>query len=59
MERKTLSLTRVRKLSKVAGGASYSITLPIEFVRELGWKERQKLEVTLKGDTIIVNDWEE
>ncbi len=27
----------IRKLSKVGGGATYSITLPIEGVRKLGW----------------------
>jgi len=57
MEKKTLSLKRVRKLSKVASGASYSITLPIEFVRELGWKERQKLDVELVGKKIVIKDW--
>ena len=57
MEKNTLALTRERKLSKVASGASYSITLPIEFIRELGWRERQKLTVTLSGKDLIIKDW--
>ncbi len=57
MRENKISNTRERKLSKVASGSSYSITLPIEFVRHLGWKERQKLDITLKGDTLIIKDW--
>ncbi|MDC1205526.1 AbrB/MazE/SpoVT family DNA-binding domain-containing protein [Candidatus Pacebacteria bacterium] len=56
MEKRTVSNTRTRKLTKVAG-SSYSVTLPIEFVRHLGWRERQKLDVTLKGTTLIIKDW--
>jgi antitoxin component of MazEF toxin-antitoxin module len=47
----------IRKLSKVADGNSFSITLPIEYVRELKWKERQKLVVQLKGRHLIIKDW--
>ena len=57
MQKRSLSLTKVRKLSKVASGASYSVTLPIEFIRHLKWKERQKLIITLKGKTMIIKDW--
>jgi len=56
MEKRTVSNTKVRKLTKVAN-TSYSVTLPIEFVRHLKWKERQKLDVTLEGDTLIIKDW--
>lgn len=34
----------------MAGGASYNITIPIEMMRNLGWRERQKVKVTrIKG----------
>lgn len=56
MQKQTLSLTKVRKLSKVASGASYNVTLPIEFIRHLKWKERQKLTITLKGKVMIIKD---
>jgi virulence-associated protein VagC len=58
MEKNTISHTKTRKLSKVASGQSYSVTLPIEFVRHLKWRERQKLDITLEGDTLIIKDWE-
>lgn len=47
----------IRKLSRVANGQSFSITLPIEYVRKLRWKERQKLKVELKGRHLIIKDW--
>lgn len=56
MEKRVITNTRTRKLTKVAG-SSYSVILPIEFVRHMGWKERQKLDVTLKGNTLIIKDW--
>ena len=46
----------VRKLGK-AGKYSYSVTLPMEVVRELGWKMRQKVVVSRKGKAISITDW--
>lgn len=48
--------TRTRKLT-VVGGKSYAVTLPVEFVRHLGWRERQKLDITLDGKQMIIKDW--
>jgi bifunctional DNA-binding transcriptional regulator/antitoxin component of YhaV-PrlF toxin-antitoxin module len=36
-----------------------SVTLPIEFVRELKWREKQKVVITKRGDSLIIKDWEE
>ena len=46
----------VRSLTKVAG-KSFGITFPIELIRKLGWRSRQKLTVTPKGKKLIVRDW--
>tara|TARA_B100000745_G_scaffold299776_1_gene251454 strand:+ start:1016 stop:1195 length:180 start_codon:yes stop_codon:yes gene_type:complete len=54
--KKDLSFTRTHKLT-VTGGKSYSVVLPVEFIRELKWRERQKLDITLKGDTLVIKDW--
>ncbi len=50
----------IRKLAKVGGGATYSITLPIEIIRKFKWKEKQKLvvEADMKKKVIIIKDWE-
>lgn len=47
----------IRKLSKVASGNSYSVTIPIDIVRALKWKERQKLIVTIEGRHVVIKDW--
>jgi bifunctional DNA-binding transcriptional regulator/antitoxin component of YhaV-PrlF toxin-antitoxin module len=49
----------IRKLTKV-GNKSYGITLPINVIREFGWRERQKLQLKIrkKKKEIIIKDWE-
>ena len=43
----------IRKLTKV-GRQSIAVTLPIEIIRKLGWKEKQKVSVKrIKGGLII------
>ena len=58
MPRKKSSEKNIRKLTKMGGGRSYGITLPIDIIRELKWKERQKLTVKKTGKKIIIEDWE-
>jgi len=36
---------------------TYYVTLPVEAVQELGWKERQKVVVKKKGRGLTVKDW--
>ena len=59
MSRRKMEDRNIRKLSRVGGGTSYSITLPIETIRDFGWKEKQKLvvEADKKGKRIIIKDW--
>ena len=45
----------IRKIFK--SGNSYAITLPIELVKELNWRETQKLVVEKKGNNLIISDW--
>ena len=46
----------VRKLTKI-GGKSIGLTLPIELVRELGWKEKQKVTVKRVRGGLVIRDW--
>lgn len=48
---------KIRNLTKIAGGSSYAVTIPIEYVRKLKWRGKQKLEVKLYQDRIIIRDW--
>ncbi len=59
MTRKKLEDRNTRKLAKVGGGKTYSITLPVDIIRELEWKQGQKLEVKKYGKAIVLRDWKE
>ena len=48
----------IRKLFRVERGHTMAVTLPIELVRELKWREKQKVTITKRGDTLIIKDWE-
>jgi len=54
--RRKLDDRNIRKIGK--RDVSYSITLPIEMVRELGWREGQKVEIRKRGKELIIKDWE-
>lgn len=57
MGRQKLSNNNIRKLHK--GTSSYSITLPIEAIRDLKWRKSQKLvvDVDVKRQRIVIKDW--
>mgnify|MGYP001619938502 FL=1 len=45
----------VRKILK--SGDSYAVTIPIEMLDKLKWREKQKVVVKMKGKSIIIRDW--
>lgn len=59
MAKPELEKRHVRALTKIAGGASYCVTMPIEAVRRFKWKDRQKLivEVDEKRNRLIIREW--
>ena len=57
MPRRSLKEKNIRKLTKMGGGRSMGITVPIEMLRKLGWRERQKVTVKLRGSKITIEDW--
>lgn len=59
MARRNIEDRNTRSLTKVAGGSSYAVTIPMEYIRKLGWRSKQKLEVKLYQDRIIIRDWKE
>lgn len=56
MARRKLADKNIRKLTKV-GKKSIAVILPIDMVRKLKWRERQKVVVNLRGKTITIKDW--
>lgn len=56
MARRKLKHKNIRKLSRI-GNRSIGLTLPIEMVRKLKWREKQKVVVRLRGKKISIEDW--
>ncbi|MCK5708606.1 MAG: AbrB/MazE/SpoVT family DNA-binding domain-containing protein [Candidatus Aureabacteria bacterium] len=46
----------IRKITKT-GNYTYYITIPREYIKELGWRKKQKVVVKLEGKRIIIEDW--
>ena len=55
MARRKLKDKNIRKILK--SGDSYAVTIPIEIVRELKWREKQKVVVKKRGEGVSIVDW--
>jgi len=53
--RRKLVDKNIRKILK--NGDSYAVTIPIEMLNKLKWREKQKVVVKMKGKGIIIKDW--
>jgi len=38
--------------------STYYVNIPIELMREFGWRERQRVTVTKYGDGILIKDYD-
>ena len=56
MTRQKLINNHVRKITRV-GKTSLAVTLPIELVAQLGWKEKQKVVVKKTRGGMVIRDW--
>ena len=54
--RRASNSNEIRKLTKL-GGKSIGLTLPIELVRELGWREKQRVTVKKVRGGFVVRDY--
>lgn len=61
MARQSLGNRHIRKLGKTgnADSPSYYVTLPIDVVRSLKWKDGQKLVVKKSRNKVVVEDWKD
>ncbi|MBI5135231.1 AbrB/MazE/SpoVT family DNA-binding domain-containing protein [Candidatus Uhrbacteria bacterium] len=57
MARRPLAQHTTRNIQNSKG--TYYISIPIEIIQTLGWKERQKVVVRRRGKKIIIEDWGE
>lgn len=58
MGRKKIAKQYIRKVGKIGSSQnhSYYVTLPIAYVRSLGWREGQKVVVKKVGSKIHITD---
>jgi len=50
---------RTKNIRKIqCSHGTYYVSLPINLVRELNWRERQKVVVKKRGKSLIIKDWE-
>jgi len=48
--------SQIRSLTRLAK-KSIGLTLPVELVTKLGWRERQKVSVKYSRGRLIISDW--
>jgi len=53
---KKYSNENVRKITQTGRGSHY-VVISKEMMKELGWKDKQKVKVKLSRKRIIINDW--
>ena len=53
--RRKLADKNIRKILR--NGDSYAVTIPIELMRALKWREKQKVVVKKRGKGLIIVDW--
>ncbi len=56
MPTQTLKNRNIRKLMKMAG-KSIVVSLPIELVKELKWREKQRVVVKRVRGGLLIKDW--
>lgn len=57
MPRRKIEDRNIRKIYK--HDESYAVSLPIEIIRELGWKDNQKVTAKKYGEGILIMDWKD
>lgn len=57
MPRQKLENRHIRKIVRSGNGTS-SVSIPIEFLRALKWRAKQKVVVEQRGKMLIIRDWE-
>jgi len=56
MTRRKLEDKNIRKISRI-GNKSLGVTLPVEMLKDLKWKEKQKVVVKRVRGGILIRDW--
>jgi len=46
----------IHKITKTGQGSHY-VVIPKEMMKELGWKDKQKVKIKVSRKRIIISDW--
>lgn len=57
MGRRKVGQEKIRSIQK--SGGLYTVSIPIELMRELGWRERQRVTVTKSGKKLTIIDYKD
>jgi antitoxin component of MazEF toxin-antitoxin module len=58
MGRRKIGQEKIRNIQKSNG--SYMVSIPIELMRQLGWRERQKVFITRSGrGKLVIEDFKD
>jgi len=55
MARRNLRDKNIRNIQK--NQHTYSVSIPIEEIKALGWRERQRVNVRRVGTHLVIEDW--
>jgi antitoxin component of MazEF toxin-antitoxin module len=50
-------LANTRKLTRLGSSRSIGVVLPADLVRQLGWKEHQRVVIKKVSGALVVRDW--
>ncbi|HEX9679427.1 MAG TPA: hypothetical protein VGA08_02290 [Candidatus Saccharimonadales bacterium] len=61
MGRRKINKQYIRKIGKIGSqkNHSYYVTLPVAYIRSLGWREGQKIVVKKVGAKVSLLDWQQ
>ena len=45
----------IRKVTR--NGGSLNVSIPVEILKKLNWREKQKVKVKREGSRVIISDW--
>ena len=54
MGRRAVADRDIRSITKL-GSKSFAVTIPIDYVRNLGWKEKDEVEVKVNRGRIVIS----
>ena len=58
MGRRKIGQEKIRNIQK--SGSGYTVSIPVELIRDLGWRERQKVTITRSGrGKIVIEDYKD